>query len=88
MDPILQPLVQAGALGLMLCWFAVRAENRLDALARAVNRQTKAQLLLVMALAASPGGFVVREQAQALLDETEADTAATAARPRPAEAGA
>ena len=63
---IVQVLIQSGVPGILLWWFMQRAENRMDRIERALDRQTKAQLLTIVD---KPHDEQVREQARALLAE-------------------
>ena len=44
----ISPLINLGAVGVVLAWFMIRAETKLDALVRAVNRLALSQVLDVL----------------------------------------
>lgn len=68
---IVGALVNAGAAGVVLAWFMVRAESRLEALTRAVSRLALAQALDVATRPHAPEA--TRAQARELVEEIKAD---------------
>ena len=66
----LAPLLNFGALGIVVGWFMLVTTGRLDRIERAIDRMTRAMALDV--IARPQVAESVREQAQQLLRELEA----------------
>lgn len=64
---VLPILLQIGVPGVILWWFMTRVENRLDSLAKALDRQTRTQLILILSLPGVPEPS--QRQARELLKE-------------------
>lgn len=47
---VLSPLINLGAMGVVLIWFMFRAEPRMRGMERAIDRQTRATILLAASL--------------------------------------
>ena len=63
------PLINLGAVGVVLGWFMFRMEPRLEQIEAAIDRLARAQMLLVVAQPdTSPN---IRAQAQAILKELD-----------------
>lgn len=60
-------LLQAGVAGVVLAWFMLRAERRIDRVESALDRLTRAQMLTLIARADVEE--MVKEQARAVLAE-------------------
>lgn len=61
------PLLQLGVSGIMLWWFMVRIESRMDQWRQALDRQSRTQLLVLVAL---PGvSESIKAQSRVLLEE-------------------
>ena len=63
----LAPLLNVGAVGVILAWHLFRTESRLDRMERAIDRMVRAQMIEVAAGLQVPEP--VREQARAVLSE-------------------
>ena len=63
-------LLQLGAIGAVLLWFMLRAEAKLESIALAQDRNTRAILLLTMALPSADEPM--RRAAREILDEIDA----------------
>lgn len=63
----LQPLLNIGAVGVILAWFMLRMEPRMKAMEDALNRFSRVQLLDMVSRSDAPPA--VREQAQTILNE-------------------
>ena len=61
----LAPLLQTGAVGIVLLWFMIRAERLLTELTKSVNRLALASALEVATRDNAPE--VIREQAKAII---------------------
>lgn len=63
----LTPLLNVGSVGLVLAWFMFKAEPRLDAIEQAIDRNTRSNMLVIMALehVSEP----IKHQAQSMLEE-------------------
>ena len=86
-DQLLTPLINLGAVGIVLAWFMVRSESKmaetaaaLDRLRQAVNRLAMAHLLEVATREDAP--TVVRKQAEAVLKEIRSEQTQTASTQR------
>lgn len=67
---LLQAIAPAGVAGVVLFWFMLRAESRLDRLERAIDRLSRTQLLAL--LDDERTSEQVRRQARAILAEMPA----------------
>jgi hypothetical protein len=63
------PLVNVGAVGLILWWFMQRAEVRFKAIEDAIDRSTKSQMLSI--LSRNDVRPEIKAEAQAVLDEVK-----------------
>ena len=64
-------LVNVGAVGVVLAWFMVRAERKLDELIRAVNRLAMAHAIDVATRDDAP--VIVKTQAKAIMEEIKGE---------------
>jgi hypothetical protein len=73
-SPEMAPLFNVGAIGAILAWFMFRSEPRQLAMEEAIDRNTRARMVFVMAQ--DHVGPAAKQQAQALLEEiNDADIA-------------
>lgn len=64
-----EPLINLGAIGCVLAWFMFRSEPRMTRIEEAIDRNTRAQVLLAMALDVKYP--VIKERTQDLLTELD-----------------
>lgn len=63
----IQALVQAGVAGVVLGWFMLRSESRMERLERSINQLTRAQMLMLLSRPDVDEG--IKRQARDLLTE-------------------
>lgn len=71
-DPVAswyQPLVNMGAIGIVLGWFMLRAEPRLRAIEASIDRVARALMVAVLSMKSCDASL--KEQAQSIINEVE-----------------
>jgi hypothetical protein len=65
----LAPLLNVGAVGLILAWFMFKNEPRMERMEEAIDRNTRGQMLFLLGVETMPRA--ITEQAQQMLQELE-----------------